>query len=155
MIADAAAASEVDSFGHRLRELRHRRGLSQLDLAALTGLTDAAIRMWENGQRPGLTADSLERLARAFGTTMDALWRGPEAEPWPAILAELDGTLAALHEISETASVWLSAARECVSTDEIGEEDDADLWLEIFGLAGQQYDALSSARSALARLVQP
>jgi transcriptional regulator with XRE-family HTH domain len=53
----------------RLRELRHRRGLSQAELAKRTGLRRATIVALERGQSsPRLT--TLEKLATALGVSV-------------------------------------------------------------------------------------
>ena len=51
--------------GQRLREVREARGLSQLDLAAVSGLTHEAISRWELGQKAP-NADTLRALAQAL-----------------------------------------------------------------------------------------
>lgn len=60
--------------GARMRRLREKKGLSEADLAARIGVTDAQIRDWEGGQgvAPFETiraiADALETSADAFVT---------------------------------------------------------------------------------------
>lgn len=58
--------------GKRLREERSRKGLTQKELAALIGVTDAAIGMWENDRRTP-DPEILQRLADIFGVTIDYL----------------------------------------------------------------------------------
>jgi transcriptional regulator with XRE-family HTH domain len=59
-------------FAERLRELREQRGMTQKDLAQKMGVTDAAVGMWERGQRePGLI--TLRHLAELFGVSTDYL----------------------------------------------------------------------------------
>jgi len=62
-----------------LREKRTEKGLSQKELAELSGVPQQNISYYEQGVRvPG--ADSLYRLAVALGTTMDRLYQpdGPK-----------------------------------------------------------------------------
>jgi excisionase family DNA binding protein len=51
--------------GQRLRALREARGLSQLDLAAVSGLTHEAISRWELGHKAP-NADTVRALAQAL-----------------------------------------------------------------------------------------
>jgi DNA-binding XRE family transcriptional regulator len=60
--------------GHRVREVRQQRGMSQTILAERAGLTRSYISMLEGGWlKP--PADALERLARALGAPIDKLLR--------------------------------------------------------------------------------
>lgn len=59
-------------FGHRLRELREKRRLSQSDLARVTGFQPAAIAHFEAGRRTP-TIYNLRRLCMALITTSDWL----------------------------------------------------------------------------------
>lgn len=58
--------------GKRLRELREERGLTQVDVAKIAGVTDAAVGMWENEKRTPDPA-TLARLADFFGVSTDYL----------------------------------------------------------------------------------
>lgn len=60
--------SHPKSIADRCKQLRTDRGLSQRDLGAALGKSQATIARWENGQ---LDADFavLERLAEVLGTT--------------------------------------------------------------------------------------
>lgn len=58
--------------GGRLRSLRKQKGMTQKELAALLGVTDAAIGMWENEKRDP-DYETLVRLAQIFNTSVDYL----------------------------------------------------------------------------------
>ena len=59
-------------FGERLKELRIEKGLSQRNLAQLTGFSQAAIARWENGlQSP--TLENIYALAIYFNVSSDYL----------------------------------------------------------------------------------
>jgi len=59
--------------GHRVRELRTRIGLSQPDVAALSGLSTGTIGNIEGGKRPTLTVNPACRLAAALGVRLEVI----------------------------------------------------------------------------------
>jgi len=59
-------------FGKRLREIRHRRGISQEKLAGLAGLHRTYVSGVERGER-NISLANIERLARALGVPMSDL----------------------------------------------------------------------------------
>ena len=58
--------------GKNLKELRKRRGLTQIALQMQTGIEQALISKYENGERLP-TTDNLIILADFFGTNIDYL----------------------------------------------------------------------------------
>ncbi len=62
----------MEKFATRLKELRTEKGLSQIELAVATGLTQGAITYWETGQRIP-NAKAIIILARFFGVSTDYL----------------------------------------------------------------------------------
>jgi putative transcriptional regulator len=62
---------------NRLREERARRNLTQADLAALVGVSRKTINTVENGVFIPSTVLALQ-LARALGTSVDALFHLPD-----------------------------------------------------------------------------
>ena len=74
-------------FGERLRELRNRQSVSQMQLANALGLTQNSIAMMERGYR-GTTIEKVVLLAKYFhvsadyllGITDDPTWRGSPGE---------------------------------------------------------------------------
>jgi transcriptional regulator with XRE-family HTH domain len=66
------AASPRKIFAANVRTLRKRRGLSQEDLAEVADLHRTYIGSVERGER-NISIDSMERMARALGTTVVAL----------------------------------------------------------------------------------
>lgn len=75
------------TLGERIRENRVRAGLSQEQLAELTGVSRQAVGKWEAGQAaPG--AEKLQRLADLFGESMVPPAAPPEEEPGPVSPAE-------------------------------------------------------------------
>ena len=67
---------EVD--GVRLRELRRERALSQEDLEAMTGVTQATISALEGNKR-GARPRTVRRLAEALGVEPKELMRRRDA----------------------------------------------------------------------------
>lgn len=62
----------MNRFSERLKELRLEKGLTQMKLAEATGLSQAGIAKWENGNRlPSL--DCLLSLANYFECSLDFL----------------------------------------------------------------------------------
>ena len=64
---------EVSRLGKRLRQLRRRRGLTQLELARRSGVSRTTIAGIEIGQRDNLSLDGGLRLARALGVSVEML----------------------------------------------------------------------------------
>jgi putative transcriptional regulator len=62
-----------------LRDARALRGLTQADLATMVGVSRKTINTVENGIFVPSTVLSL-RLARALGTSVEALFQLPESE---------------------------------------------------------------------------
>lgn len=58
--------------GQRLKEQRHRRGLTQQELAERAGLTTAFLSYLENGSRKG-SMDAYLSLSAALGLELEAL----------------------------------------------------------------------------------
>jgi transcriptional regulator with XRE-family HTH domain len=81
-VADAETGSfrvgrehAVGRLGEGLRRIRHERNLTQGQLAALAGVTPAAISQAETGRR-GLSLDTVVPLCEALGVTVDELLGG-------------------------------------------------------------------------------
>lgn len=63
----------------RLAEIRRARGLTMVELARQSGVTQQAISLIESGQRDS-NANTLYRLSRALGVTMDELYGAAERD---------------------------------------------------------------------------
>lgn len=59
-------------FGKTLKELREEKGLSQMELARATGISQSAIAKWEKGKTEP-TSSSLITLSHFFGESVDFL----------------------------------------------------------------------------------
>ena len=59
-------------FSKRLKELRIEKGISQMDLAKATGISQSAIAKWELGKTEP-TASALIKLSEFFGETVQYL----------------------------------------------------------------------------------
>jgi transcriptional regulator with XRE-family HTH domain len=71
---------ESPSFGQRLKTIRKRRGLSQVELAARLGLHQSLISQYERGYLR-LHGALLMRLAQALATTPDEILGSPARPP--------------------------------------------------------------------------
>lgn len=59
-------------FAEKLKSARRSAGLTQKELAGLTGISYRAIQTWEAGTAPK-SLESVQRVAKALGTTSEAL----------------------------------------------------------------------------------
>ena len=59
-------------FQERLKELRMQQGMSQMELAKATGISQSAIAKWELGKTEP-TASAIVTLAKYFDETTDYL----------------------------------------------------------------------------------
>lgn len=79
------------AFGARLKELRKERGIRQLDVAEMMGVTKGTVAKWEQGVRTP-DFETMEKLSAEFDVTFgwlmgDDVDRTPK-EPTDAFLAE-------------------------------------------------------------------
>ena len=51
MVKASAETGNAREFGRRLKDTRHRCGLSQAQLAVILGVSKAALSRWEHGNR--------------------------------------------------------------------------------------------------------
>jgi len=75
--------AKPDIIGRRVRDLRKRRGLTQAQLAEVTGLLQSQISQIESGARRGATIqlDAARSIAFALGVSLDALAGTPADDP--------------------------------------------------------------------------
>ena len=75
VLADTAESTDALTIGRRIRQLRAERGMTLEQLAAFIDRAPSQVSMIETGKRePKLT--QLQSIARALGTTIDALLEG-------------------------------------------------------------------------------
>jgi transcriptional regulator with XRE-family HTH domain len=65
--------AEISRLGRRLRQFRLRAGLTQHELAELSGVSRTLIASIETGQRSGITLDNALRLANVLGVSVETL----------------------------------------------------------------------------------
>ena len=58
-----------------LKRLRILRGISQVELAKLLGVTRSTVSRWENNERE-LSAKHLIKLSELFGVSVDEILKG-------------------------------------------------------------------------------
>ncbi|HEV7239337.1 MAG TPA: helix-turn-helix transcriptional regulator [Thermoanaerobaculia bacterium] len=99
----------------KLRELRRLRGLSQKDVARLSGIGPKTISSFETGERiASLKLEQLERLLAVYGLTKADFFGGrieKEIAPWELDEEEMatKRLLDNLHALSKTAQLNLLA----------------------------------------------
>lgn len=87
-----------DVFSHNLKLFRESRGLSLSELARRTDISKGYLSHLENGDSANPSADHVYRLARALGTTMQALMGVPD---YGGLTYEARVGRAVLHAISD------------------------------------------------------
>lgn len=65
----------MNTLGDRIRTIREQRSLLSHEAAALAGMSPQRWSNLERGQRQRVTPETLRRLARALGVTVDELLR--------------------------------------------------------------------------------
>jgi transcriptional regulator with XRE-family HTH domain len=68
-------------FKERLRTLRLKAGLTQMDLATAAGLTLSAITKIEAGEIANPRFNTVKALAKALGCTLDELGKNDDPPP--------------------------------------------------------------------------
>lgn len=79
--------------GARIRHLRESKGLTQLYLSTVVGVTTDTISRWENRHYQSIKLDNAEKLAGALEVALAAILEQPQPEPEPAPRQE-EGTIA-------------------------------------------------------------
>jgi len=80
--------AEISRLGRRVKMLRERAGMSQQQLADLSGVSRATIAGLESGTRANLLLDSAAKLARVLNVTLDRLVEDSlDDEPSPHLAA--------------------------------------------------------------------
>lgn len=63
-------------YGKLIKAEREKRGMSKYALAKSAGVTETAIRHWENGERNSIGIDYADRVFKALGITVTLGVRG-------------------------------------------------------------------------------
>ncbi|GAB3279740.1 helix-turn-helix transcriptional regulator [Actinocorallia lasiicapitis] len=85
----------ASGLGERIASVRKRRGLSQRELAGLSGVSVSLLRKLEQGERSDTRVETLRKLAVALRVPTSALIVRPEAEDTPTAMA---GRWAPVHD---------------------------------------------------------
>lgn len=96
--AENAEAEEARRVGEAVRALRERRGLQQVELAALSGLSAPQVSAIERGRRPP-TLRTLRRVCEALGASVDDLLRAATGRSAPAEAEPAAGLLPGMQEL--------------------------------------------------------
>jgi transcriptional regulator with XRE-family HTH domain len=86
--------------GENVRTLRKARKWTQQELAQHTGLAQNHLSMIETGQATQVAPQTLQRLARAFGITVDEL-----LQETPPTTISVDATSTFLRELKQLESL--------------------------------------------------
>lgn len=80
------SSNSVDINGHKIRILREQRGVTQLYLATVVGVTTDTISRWENRRYPSIKLDNAKKLAEALEVPLeDLLEEGGADSPGNAV----------------------------------------------------------------------
>ena len=104
------------AIGALLARLRERQGWSQRALAKAMGLDQSAVSRIEAGLRR-VSAEELQRFARVFGMSTDALLRGPAAATDVALPASAPPSLQDDREVYESFSARSALRRRALPLD--------------------------------------
>lgn len=74
------SSNSVDINGHKIRSLREQRGVTQLYLATVVGVTTDTISRWENRRYPSIKLDNAKKLAEALEVPLEDLLEEGEAD---------------------------------------------------------------------------
>ena len=100
--------------GGRIRQLREEKGLTQLYLSTVVGVTTDTISRWENRHYQSIKKENAEKLAQALDTDLAAiLEQEPEtsSSPWPPVKEdERPSREARRRNLSAIAAIILAAA---------------------------------------------
>ena len=106
--------------GNKIRELRHRDGRKQEDLANVLGVTCQAVSRWEaNGGYPDL--EIIPAIANYFHVTIDELfgYNGDREEGLKDILKKADKAINEQGDMTECVEMLRSAAKEFPSEPQV------------------------------------
>ncbi len=93
------------ALGNVVRSWRRECGWKQQELARRTGFPQGTISNMERGRLDNPTQDTLNRLASAFGVTVEVLLRATSASaPPPLTLIRVDAQAAA--ELDNLQGIW-------------------------------------------------
>ena len=101
--------------GTRIRELRKRAGMTQLELSERVGVHETSIRRWEKEKDSGPDTAMIMKLAEALGVTAEALLADTERETSPegekSLVYERNGERMELPPTEESYAIFKEIAR--------------------------------------------
>lgn len=79
------------SIGSRIREIRKGKGLTQRELAELSGVSQSSISLIEGNKRPNVSALVVADIARTLRVSLDRLLDVPNYDPsLQAMLSQIE-----------------------------------------------------------------
>ena len=114
-------------FGARLKELRERSGLSQVQVADAIGVSSAYISSLESGKKPAPPRALVSRLATSIGAQEEDLWELARVERDERIRQRVEGVPTSLRSSTPgSGSLVREGSKEELGTDppnaEIGQD---------------------------------
>lgn len=67
------SSNSIDINGNKIRQIREQKGLTQLYLATVVGVTTDTISRWENRRYPSIKPENARKLAEALEVTIEDL----------------------------------------------------------------------------------
>ena len=85
----ALFAKKEETLNERIKKLRKKKGMTQLELAEKVHVTDKAVSKWETGEgNPEITI--LIELAKIFEVSLDYLLTGKESEKEIIVISKME-----------------------------------------------------------------
>lgn len=97
------------SAGQHVREIRLERGITQVQLAKMLGITQPMLSAYETGRR-SMPEDMLTKIAHSLGVSVDAL--AATEDEWPGTFEEIEGQLDEGFATLKSAIIKLIVARQ-------------------------------------------
>ena len=120
----------ASTLSRRLRALRKKQGLTQVQLAKLAGVRQATISDWESGKVDVMDATLLHRVCRALGVSLVDLHlmrHAPAIDSTrPTIASSVSSSL--LEEFETDARDWLRQCEAEARDDDWNDDDDGSGW---------------------------
>jgi len=102
------ARKQISTLGRRIRELRERRGLTQVALGRAARVHRQVIARLETGERSDARGETIAEIAIALGVTQDELTGTARIAPMePIVDAYLESGWARLDKPTSTEISWL------------------------------------------------
>lgn len=79
IVSYASTMENIETMGDRIRMLREAKGLTQLELGNLCGVSKSAVSQWERNETANIKLQTFLTLLEVLGTRYEYLLKGPKA----------------------------------------------------------------------------